>query len=167
MPFTLLDARNMDNKKTYRDQIFAWVMVDVTLPVFFIAVFWPIANYFLKKSHAFDRVFHSADLMPLGAILLLAAIREIETEIQLGRIKAPCQKRRTLGLMLTIVLLFLYALCKYYSLTASIPDSDSSPVDSLLSSISYLSIAAVTFCGLYSLFLKSSIYKHLEHTSGN
>lgn len=152
----------MDNRKTYKDLIFAWLLIDFVLPVFFIAIFWPIASYFLRKSYPFDRIFHSADLMPLGAILLLAAIRELETEIQLGRLKASCAKRRTLGLATAIVLLFTYALCKYYSLTASIPDAESLPIDSLLSSISYLSIAAVVFTGLYSLYLKSSIYLNLE-----
>lgn len=151
----------MDSRKTYMDLIFAWMLVDFALPVFVIAIFWPIVAFFLKKTYAFDRVFHTADLMPLGAILLLAAIRELETESRLGRIKAACAKRRMLGTVIAIVFLFMYAICKYYSLTTAIPDKTGESIDTILSLISYLSIATIVFCGLYSLFIKSSIYRNI------
>lgn len=149
----------MDVRKTYKDIVFAWLLIDVGLPVFVISVFWPVVAFLLKKSHAFDRVFHTADLMPLGAILLLAAVREIETEIQLGRLLSTCAKRRILGTVAAISFLFLYGLFKYYTLTTLIPDSATESVDDPISAISLFSIATVCFCGSYSLYLKSSIYQ--------
>lgn len=157
----------MNAKKTYKDIVFAWVLVDVGLPVFVISIFWPVVAFLLKKSHAFDRVFHTADLMPLGAILLLAAVREIETEFQLGRISTTCAKRRILGTVAAIGFLFLYGLFKYYALTVLIPDSATESVDEAISAISLFSIATVAFCGSYSLFLKSSIYRGIGEDNVN
>lgn len=157
----------MDSKKTYKNIVFAWVLVDVGLPIFVISIFWPVVAFLLKKSHAFDRVFHTADLMPLGAILLLAAVREIETEYQLGRITNTCAKRRILGTVAAIGFLFIYGLFKYYTLTALIPDKPSDTVDEAISAISMFSIATVAFCGTYALFLKSSIYQGIGESNVN
>lgn len=157
----------MNEKNTYKDLMYAWVIFDFIMPIFFIVIYWPVATFVLNKSHGFDRIFHSADLMPLGAILLLSAIRELETESQLGRIKVRCQKRLTTGHFLVVIFLFMYAICKYYSLTISIPEEETTPVNKLVSAMSFLSISTIFFCGFYSFFLKSTIYKNMEAQSGN
>src|SRR5690349_8318604 len=95
----------MQDDQKYRGIVFDWFLFDYLLPVFFIAIFWPIAAYFLKMSHPFDRVFHTADLIPLGAILMLASIREIATECELGRMKVTCKRRRSLALFVSFILL--------------------------------------------------------------
>lgn len=141
--------------------MFGWLLVDFGLPTFIIAVFWPVVAFLQKQAHAFDRVFHSADLMPLGAILLLAAVRELETEFQMQRISNACAKRRMLGTVSAIGLLFVYALLKYYTLTAHIPETEDVAVDRALDAISVFSIAVITFCGFFALYLKSSIYMGL------
>ena len=154
-------SKAASERQTYKDLIFSWVLLDVGLPVFFIGIFWPV-GYYLEKAHSFDRVFHTADLMPMGAILLLAAMRELETEIRLNRISAACSKRRTLGLVIVITFLFLYALARVFGLLAAIPDSESTAVDARLNAISWLSIASLIFSFLYSLFIKSSVLANLR-----
>ena len=152
----------MQADKKYRGLVFGWFLFDYTLPVFFIVVFWPIAAFLLRKSHPFDRVFHTADLIPLGSILLLSSLREIDTEHQLGRMEKQCEYRRILGLFIAVIFLFAYAIFRYYSFEISFPDTDDKPVDQIITAISYCSLAAIAFCGGYALWLKSAIFSDLR-----
>jgi hypothetical protein len=149
-------------KIIYKDIIFAWFWQDFFLPVFIISVFYPVVSFFLKKAHAFDRVFHTADLVPLGAILLISATREIQTEYELGRISGACSKRRSLALVCSVCLLFTYGLIKYFTFGVNIPDDSSKQIDFEVAAISIFSIFSLLFCMLFSLFLKSSIYKQIK-----
>jgi hypothetical protein len=66
-----------DIKKQYKYSLASWFLFDYCLPLIFIMVFWPIALYLLKIPYAFERVFSSADLIPLGALLMLGSVREV------------------------------------------------------------------------------------------
>src|ERR1700744_3109638 len=137
----------MQPDQKYRGLIFGWFLFDYALPVLFIVAFWPIAAFLLHKAHPFDLVFHTADLIPLGSILLLASIRELDTEFKLGRLAEPCENRRLLGLFICMVLLSAYAICRYHSFEVTFPD-EGHPVDESLAAISVFSLCAVGFCGL-------------------
>lgn len=148
--------------KIYKSLIFNWFLFDYVLPVFFIVIFWPVAAVFLNKAHAFERAFHTADLIPLGSILLLASIREVETEFKLGRMKHACDSQRGLALVICFFLLSAYVLCRYKTFECPIPEDPRVPVDGVITEISRFSFVAVAFCGIYALWLKSTILTALR-----
>lgn len=151
----------MTPHEKYRGLLLGWFLFDYALPVLFVVAFWPIAAFLLHKSHPFDLVFHTADLIPVGSILLLASVRELETEYKLGRVDDPCESRRLVGLFFCMVLLLAYAVCRYHSFAMQFPE-DGTAVDPSLEAISLFSVGAVVFCGLYALWLKSTISRELR-----
>jgi hypothetical protein len=130
--------------------------------VTFIVAFWPIAAFLLHKQYPFDLVFYTADLIPVGTILLLASVREIDTEYKLGRLQKPCERRRLLGLFICMILLSAYAVCRYHSFEIKAPE-DAASLDQSSDAISVFSLLAVGFCGLYALWLKTTICRELRH----
>lgn len=135
----------------YRKSLRSWYLFDFGLPVVLIMISWPIAKYLIGIDYAFEKIFSAADLVPIGAVLLLATSREIDIESRMGRIVEDLDLYKQLGLWIAIVFLLIYMALKYFSLTYNYPDGEEAKeLSMVVSRLPYVSfsllVCSFTFC---------------------
>lgn len=150
-----------DIRKHYKNSFSSWFFFDYCLPIVFIVGFWPIADFLLKTPYAFERVFSSAELVPVASILMLGVSREIDTEKNLGRIGKDMNIFRQLGIFFPIVMLSAYCVLKFYSMGYDFPSKSGDSVDLVIERIPYVSIFSVIFAGAYCFAVKWGIISSL------
>lgn len=155
-----------NQKRAYRNSLTSWFLFDYCLPLTFIVALWPIALYLLKIPYAFEQVFSSADLVPIGALLMLGAAREIDIEKKLNRITNDLELYRLFGIFGSTVMLFFYGVIKYYSMTYRFPDSIGQPLDTAISAISYLSLVVIVLSGCFCFSCKWGVISSLNDERG-
>lgn len=141
--------------RNQRGSLVWWLLFDYSLPVFFIVVFWPVAAYLMKLPHAFERVFHGADLIPIASILILGAIRELDTKRRIGLIGDEMENWRSLALFVSIVLLVGYGIFRFHSMRYEFPSDALAPIDGTIAGISRVSLMIVVCAGAFCFWLKS------------
>ncbi|WP_411726443.1 hypothetical protein, partial [Methyloglobulus sp.] len=95
-------------RKHYQNSLFSWFCFDFCLPIIFIVGFWPVAFFLIKTPYAFEKVFCTADLIPVASLLMLSASREIDIESRLSRIIRDMDVYKQLGVFVPMLLLFVY-----------------------------------------------------------
>lgn len=145
----------VSHKKDHNASVIWWLLFDYTIPVFCIVIFWPVADYLLDLSHAYERTFYGADLIPLSSVLILGVVREIEMKSRLGLISQDHENVRSIGLFVAMILLAIYAILRFYVLKQAIPEVDDIPVRKALTSISTFSLLAIGASGAFCFWLKS------------
>lgn len=131
-----------------------WLFIEAFLPVFFVAgLFWPIGSVVQHPEHWFERVFASADLVPIAAIILLGVACEIEQNRLFDRISSGWLETLRYGaLALGIICLFLYGFCKTEYLGYTFDDTK--PVSENICWIATFSLASIVAAMLYSTVAK-------------
>lgn len=142
-------------KQDHTASLVWWLLFDYTIPIFCIVVFWPVAEHLLDVSHAYERTFYGADLLPLSSVLILGAVRELEMKARLELITEDFENVRSLGLFLAMVLLAVYAILRFYVLRQDIPADATTPVKQSLTSIATFSLVVVAAAGALCFWLKS------------
>jgi hypothetical protein len=138
-----------------RGSLVWWLLFDYLLPVFFIVIFWPVAVYLMKLPYAFERVFHGADLIPVASILILGAIRELDTKRRLGLIGDEAENWRSLALFVSIILLVVYAILRFHVMRYDFPANAEVPIDETITGIARVSLWVVVSAGAFCFWLKS------------
>jgi len=149
-------------KQEYRNSLFCWFCYDFFLPIFFTVGFWPVAQFLVKTPFAFEKVFSSADLLLVASLLMLSSSREIDIENKLNRISCDMHVYKQLGIVIPIVLLFMYCVLKYYSITYQFPMKPGEPIDDVIRLIPYLSFTAVSMAGVFCNMTKWGIIRSLN-----
>ena len=131
-----------------------WLFVEAMLPVFFVvALYWPLGSVIIHPGHWFERVFASADLVPLAAIVLLGSACEIEQNRLFNSVSSGWLETLRYGaLALGIICLFLYGFCKTAYLAYSFDDTK--PVSDNVKWIAVFSLVSIGTGMLYSAVAK-------------
>jgi hypothetical protein len=147
-------------KKEHDASLIWWFLFDYTIPVFCIVVFWPVAAYLHDLSHAYERTFYGADLIPLSSVLILGVVREVEMKNRLGLIPESHENIRSIGLFLAMILLAIYAILRFYVMKQDIPADANVGVKGAVTSIATFSLVVVVAAGAFCFWLKSSAKPH-------
>src|SRR5260370_36151786 len=105
---------NMARRAEYFHGLSRWLFIEALLPVFFVAaLYWPLGSVVQHPQHWFERVFASADMVPIAAIVLLGVTCEVEQNRLFNDISSGWLETLRYGaLTLAIICLFLYGFCK-------------------------------------------------------
>ncbi len=149
-------------KNQYKSSLSSWFFFDYCLPIAFIVGFWPIALYLMKIPYAFERVFSTADLIPIAGLLMLGASREIDMESRLNRVSKDMYIFKQIGIFLPILMFLLYSTLKYYAMTYHFPTENDKSIDEVICSIPYLSFTIITISGCFCFMAKWGIISSLK-----
>lgn len=149
-------------KEQYKHSLLSWFLFDYCLPIIFIVGFWPVAAYLLKIPHAFERVFYTADLMPVASLLMLSASREIEMENKLKRTTKEMNFYKQLGIFFPILMLFTYGILRYFSMTHTIPTEATQSLEEPITLIPYICFGSMIVAGSYCFMTKWGIISSLK-----
>lgn len=155
-------------KNHYEKSLRSWIYFDFGLPVFLIIIIWPICQFLIGLEHSFERVFSTADLIPIGSVLMLATSREIDIENRLNRISRDMDGFQQAGLFIPIITLIVYIVLKYYCLTFSFPAAGSTvELDATMKALPYLSFVIIfcsfTFCFAAKRMVIASLVEEASH----
>lgn len=136
-------------------RVVCWAGFEVIIPIFFVVAIWPISAAFLQISFAFEKTLGSADLLPIGSVLLLGvAIDAIFAEFQRATKSMTVAVLAIVACLVALVFLFLYGFAKAEYLRYSFPASGT--VDTRMVLFAYLSGMSIIFAVIFSLLVKLS-----------
>ncbi|MES9991387.1 MAG: hypothetical protein ABW098_05500 [Candidatus Thiodiazotropha sp.] len=152
----------MNSKEISIIKIISWIGLEVGIPILFVFALWPISLYILELEYAFERTLSSADLIPLGAMILIGAgVNTTFDEI--------AREKRSIKIIINIIgvlffslfFLFIYGFVKSVYLTYSFPIPPNL-VETKITYFAYLSIACIVFSITYSFALRAmSFYTNI------
>lgn len=144
----------MAGREEYLHGLRRWLFIEASLPVFFVAsLYWPLGSIMHHPDHWFERVFASADMVPISAMVLLGITCEIEQNRLFNNISSGWLETFRYGaLSLGIICLFLYGFCKTVYLGYVFDDTK--PVSENISWIAIFSLASISVAMLYSTVAK-------------
>lgn len=142
-------------RQSYR-LLYRWSLFEVLVPIFFLAaLYWPGGPLVLDIPHLFEKVFASADFLPLSALILLAISSEIEFR---GLESGHLGYLRDGAMVISIIYLFLYGFCKLHYLEYDFPPVGKDVEDNIIT-IAFFSIGAVFFAVAYATLSKAFLTK--------
>jgi len=146
------------------DAFVKWLVVEVVIPLSFVlALFWPIGWLALSLPHLFEKIFSSADLLPLSALILLGIFSDFEQAALYERIRSPwLTALRYCAILLAVLYLFTYGFCKVRYLEYQFP----SPAEAVSDQITWLaifSLGAAFFAVGMAIALKVKLTKERLH----
>ena len=131
-----------------------WAVWQVSMPLFFILVSWPISRWVAEVDHAFEKSLSGGDLILFSAMLLLGIVVEF-SQIRLSeeRLQTDEALERTacFALVFAVGLLFLYAVVKFDFIKYQFPVAGTA-VDEKIRVYAYFSI----ICTLFSIAFASN-----------
>jgi len=145
-------------------RVVCWAGFEVMIPIFFVVAIWPISAALLQISFSFEKTLGSADLLPIGSVLLLGvAIDAIFAEFYRPKKSMVIAILAIVACLLALIYLFFYGFAKAEYLRYSFPDSGE--VDIRMSLIASLSVMSIVFAMLFSLMVKvKSLFLDISST---
>ncbi len=148
--------------KHHFELLYLWLIYEFFTPVVFICMLYPIYNYFLMVSFPFERVFFSAELIPISCLLILNSSRDIEQEQRFGSLFYRLYKTKIFGQACSILFLSSYWVIKCFSLTYKYPVDSNYLIEEWVLISSWTSIFIIIFSFIYCLNIKIYIIYHLK-----
>lgn len=131
-----------------------WFLFELTLPVLFVIAIWPIGEHLLKIPHAYERVLSSADMLPLGALILIGVVLETIFDKEIKKESIFLTLLIALASFLSICLLFVYGFLKSKSFDFDFNIIGTPADDGTITLYSSLSVTAIVACYVYALLIK-------------
>lgn len=155
------------NSVKLKSHLKKWGCLEIFIPVFIVlAVYWPLGSYMAKIPHLFNKIFASAELLPISAIILLKIYTEVQ-ELNLSDdkdkdIDGILDTLHYLALGFAFIVIFCYGYVKFEYLKYTFPLDDSIPVDDVIKSIgrfsiivAFASVGVASFCKIRCFKLKT------------
>ncbi len=162
-----IPANNQPERDVLRYQLNSWLCIQILLPVFFIAILWPVYKFLFLTPFAFERVFSSADLIPFSSLILLGVFLDIDSEEKLNNMqKKSLQYYRLAALIFAIIILSLFGFLKYHNMSYQFPSQAQATVDDVITVIAFISISCLFFSVCLAYLAKLTLIMHKCANSG-
>jgi len=145
-------------------RVVCWAGFEVMIPIFFVLAIWPVSAALLQISFSFEKTLGSADLLPIGSVLLLGvAIDAIFSEFYRPKKSMAIAIFAIAACLFALIYLFFYGFAKAEYLRYSFPDYGK--VDSRMSLVAVLSVMSIVFAMIFSLAVKlKSLFLDISST---
>lgn len=141
----------MDRKKL---KFITWFLFELSLPVLFVIAIWPISEYLLNIPHSYERALSSADMLPLGALILIGVVIETSFDDTIKKESAFLVVLIIFASFVSICLLFFYGFMKSESVDFDFSIIGTSTDSGKMTLFASISVAAIVFCCVYALLIR-------------
>ena len=131
-----------------------WLSFEVLVPVLFVISIWPISHHIIGLEHPFERALSSADLLPLGALILIGIIIEVSFDEKINNNNFLFSPIMVLGCVMALLLLFVYGFMKAESFSFDISKIGTPEDDGRMSLFSDISLLSITASCIYAILIK-------------
>jgi hypothetical protein len=137
-----------------------WVFLEVLLPVSLVGVlFWPVTCVVWPLAHPFERVFASADLLPLGAMILFGLCSEIEHGVVFEWFQSAfLECLRDIAAWAGGLCFLVYGFCRAKYMQYPFPDAGQM-VSNSMTWIAWFSVSVILVAVVYSFAVRLFMIK--------